>query len=115
MFSPMINSFIGGRVMEIINDNNFDVLKKTGISVIDFSATWCQPCQSYTPIFENVSTEFPEIKFLKVDVDQSPKMTSFFKVRSVPTTVIIRNGEIMDDFSGLMGKNILKEKIERIR
>ena len=76
-----------------ITDKEFDKVKKEGVSVIDFSATWCGPCQMLAPVFEEVSVELAgSASFYKVDVDESPSLSREFTVQSVPTLVVMKMG-----------------------
>ena len=93
-----------------ITDNEFDKVNKEGVSVIDFSATWCGPCQMLAPVFEEVSEELAgSASFYKVDVDESPSLSREFTVQSVPTLVVMKNGEQMETQVGFQPKkNLIK-------
>lgn len=93
-----------------ITDNEFDKVKKEGVSVLDFSATWCGPCQMLAPVFEQVSEEFAgSASFYKVDVDESRALSKEFSVQSVPTLVVMKNGEQMETQVGFQPKkNLIK-------
>ena len=93
-----------------ITDKEFDKVKKEGVSVIDFSATWCGPCQMLAPVFEEVSVELAgSASFYKVDVDESPSLSREFTVQSVPTLVVMKNGEQMETQVGFQPKkNLIK-------
>ena len=82
--------------------NDFDSkLKSEKLIVVDFTATWCGPCKMIAPVFEEMSTEFSaSCDFVKVDVDEIPDLTERYQVMSMPTFLFIRNGEVVERFSG---------------
>lgn len=58
---------------------------------LDFYATWCGPCNDISPYIKQLSVKYPNIFFLKIDVDRLPEISAFYKVRAMPTFVILRN------------------------
>jgi len=98
-----------------LTDANFkdEVIEKDGLAVIDFWATWCGPCRMIGPIIEELSTEY-EGKVLvgKVDVDSNQEVSMKYGVRSIPTILFIKNGEVVDKHVGATSKDKLVEKIE---
>lgn len=98
-----------------LTDANFkdEVIEKNGLAVIDFWATWCGPCRMIGPIIEELSTEY-EGKVLvgKVDVDSNQEVSMKYGVRSIPTILFIKNGEVVDKHVGATSKDKLVEKIE---
>ena len=78
-----------------------DLIASKKLSVVDYTATWCSPCQFIAPTFARLSvTHHPEIQFLKVDVDECPDVKSQGKVKAMPTFQFYRNGKMVDDFVG---------------
>ena len=83
------------------------------IELLDFSAEWCPPCQTMAPIFEEVEKEFAgRVEFKKFDVDKSPTEAAKFKVLSVPTFVILKDGEEISRKVGALSEEVLKNWIE---
>ena len=70
--------------------------------VIDFFATWCDPCKKVTPIFEDLSTKFPNIIFLKNDAgDDDESLALHYDIQKLPTFVFIKNGELINKYTGI--------------
>lgn len=68
--------------------------------LLKISASWCNPCQVYTPIIESVSASRSDITVAEVDVDDMPEVRETFRVRSVPTLVMLKNGQAIDTLVG---------------
>ena len=77
-----------------------------GVVVIDFFATWCGPCKHIAPKFEEMSKAYPQITFLKVDVDESAEITEIFKVNAMPTFIFLQNGSVVKTIEGADIKGI---------
>ncbi|KAG5849655.1 thioredoxin-like [Anguilla rostrata] len=68
--------------------------------VVDFTATWCGPCQSIAPFFKELSDKYPDVVFLKVDVDDAADVASFCDIKCMPTFQFYKNSEKVDEFAG---------------
>lgn len=91
---------------------NFKEIINSGEAVlVDFSATWCGPCKALHPILQEVSKEkIPNSRIIKIDVDKNPSASAKFNVRSVPTLILFKNGEIKWRQSGVIpAQNIINE------
>ncbi len=85
----------------IANLDNFNSLKNDNDYVLlKFHATWCQPCNNYAPIIDNVAASRNDVEFAAVDIDTLPELRELYKVRSVPTLVLLKNGEQLDTLVG---------------
>ncbi len=98
-------------IKELLPNENFEELTKTGVSVIDFNATWCGPCKMLHPHLEEVSEEFKDYKFISVDVDKFPQLSATFNIRAVPTLFVIKDGKILRASTGYMDSKSLKSLI----
>ncbi len=80
--------------------------------LLDFWATWCQPCKQLIPVLVKLADEYNgEFLLAKVDIDQNKQLAEHFSVRSVPTVKFIRNGQIVDEFSGMLSEAEIKGKL----
>jgi thioredoxin 1 len=70
------------------------------IIVLDFTATWCGPCKRIYPLLENLSNEYPNVAFFKIDIDKLSDVASYFQIQSVPSFKFIFNNRIVASFAG---------------
>lgn len=84
--------------------------------VIDFSASWCPPCQELKPIFASLTKEYEgKITMVTVDVDENPEMADKFNVESIPTLLFFNSeGECIDRITGLVPEGSLRDEIEKL-
>ena len=106
------------RIMALeITDSNFDelVLKSDKPVVVDFWAEWCGPCKMIGPLINEMSKDY-EGKALvgKVNVDQNANVSAQFGVRSIPTVLFIKNGEVVDKSVGAVPKSTLETKLKAL-
>lgn len=86
-----------------------------GVSILYFTADWCPPCQQFRPIYDEVSDEFPEITFGKVDVDAEPQLSADYGVRSIPTLVIHRDGKAISRHRGALSGREFRDVLEKAK
>lgn len=101
---------------KIITEANFDQIIGEGLPVVlDFSATWCGPCQKIAPIIEELATEYEgKVNVCKCDVDENGELAAKFGVRNIPTILFIKNGEVVDKKVGAATKGEFNEKISAL-
>lgn len=81
-----------------------EVLNSDKPVLLDFWATWCGPCRMVAPILDEIAQEHPEIKVCKVDVDEQPELASRYQIMSIPTLMVVKNGEIVNQSTGARPK-----------
>ncbi len=94
------------------SDFEEEVLKEKGVVVVDFWATWCGPCKMIAPIVEELDEEMSNVKFVKVDVDKNPQIANQYKIVSIPTLKIFKDGKLINTLIGFKTKDALKIDIE---
>lgn len=94
---------------------NFAEEIKEGVTLVDFWATWCPPCQMQGPIVDELADELAgQASITKVDVDEAQELAQMFGIRSIPTLIIFKDGKPVEGLVGLQTKAVLKEKIENL-
>ena len=90
-----------------ITKDNFEqeVIGSNQTVLVDFWATWCGPCKMIAPIVEELAASRPDVKVCKIDVDNEPELAIRFKIMSIPTLLVFKNGEITDKAIGLRSKD----------
>ncbi|MGI6108445.1 MAG: thioredoxin [Eubacteriaceae bacterium] len=99
---------------KVINAGDFQnlVLDSKGIVLVDFFATWCGPCKALAPVLEKLAPEFEgKVKIYKVDIDQSQQLAAQYRVMSVPTMKIFKDGEVVETIVGLQPESALRDKL----
>ena len=99
--------------MKIVDSNEFKSEIESGITVVDFFATWCGPCKMLAPVLEGLSGDMEgKVKFIKVDIDQSLDLANEFQIASVPTMVIFKDGQKVEQLVGFLPKEKIQQTIE---
>lgn len=90
-----------------INRNNFqeEVLKSSQPVLLDFWAPWCGPCRMVGPVLEEIAAERPDVKVGKINVDEQPELAGEFHVMSIPTLVVMKDGQVVKQASGARPKS----------
>ena len=90
-----------------INKDNFhkEVLHSEKPVLLDFFASWCGPCRMVGPILDEIAEEREDIKVCKVDIDEQPELASRYRIMSVPTLMVLKNGNIVDQSIGARPKH----------
>lgn len=80
-----------------VNSENFETIKNSDKSVLlDFYADWCGPCRMVSPIVDEIAEENPQYLIAKVNVDEQPELAQMFGVSSIPTLVVLKNGNVVN-------------------
>lgn len=99
---------------KVINQSEFNevVLNGSGVILVDFFATWCGPCKALAPVLEEVADLLKDkVSVYKVDIDQSQALAKEYRVMSVPTIKIFKNGQAVETMVGLQSKSLLVDKL----
>ena len=96
-----------------VNINNFqeEVVNSEKPVLLDFWASWCGPCRMVGPILDEIAAERSDIKVAKVNVDEQPELASRYKIMSIPTLMVIREGKVVNQALGARPKNQILEML----
>ncbi|MEA1926699.1 MAG: thioredoxin [Candidatus Auribacterota bacterium] len=98
----------------IVNDANFEseVINSELPVLIDFWAPWCAPCHMVSPIVEEIGNEYAEkLKVCKINVDEAPGVSRQYGIRAIPTLMVFKDGEMVDQQVGVVPKEVLLTKV----
>ena len=98
-----------------VNDTSWDtdVLTSDKPVLVDFWAPWCGPCRMVAPVVEELSTEYDgKVKFVKLNTDDNPLIASKFGIRSIPTLLVFKGGEVADQVVGFRPKSELVKHLD---
>lgn len=91
---------------EVLNEKNILVF-------VDFYADWCGPCRLTSPIIEELANELPNVKFIKINVDENSELASRYSILSIPTFLFFKNGEVVHQMVGANSKQRFAEEINK--
>lgn len=98
-----------------LTDDSFEeeVINANNPVLVDFWAEWCGPCRMVSPIVDELADEYEgKAKFGKVDVDNNPQISTKYGIRSIPSLLIFKGGEVVDQIVGAVPKSQLKKQLE---
>ena len=96
-------------LIHLENENKYDELISKGKVLVDFYATWCGPCNMLTPELEKLASEDESLQIIKVDVDEFPNIARRYRVMSIPTLLLFKDGKLVNSKLGYMHLIHLKE------
>jgi thioredoxin 1 len=99
--------------VEHANEANFDqlVLESESPVLVDFYADWCGPCRMIAPILNELAQEAPDARIVKVNVDENPQLAARYGIRAIPSLLVFKDGEVVDQQIGLANKEELRTMI----
>ena len=99
--------------IQLVTDSNFATTVQSGVTLVDFYADWCGPCRMLTPVIHEVAQELHgKARFVKVDVDASQQTAARFQVMSIPTLVLLKNGQEVGRLVGLRDAKTIRQFVE---
>ncbi|KPJ58913.1 MAG: thioredoxin [Planctomycetes bacterium DG_23] len=103
-------------VVEVTDDSFEEEVLKADLPVlVDFWAVWCAPCHMMTPVFEEVAAEYAgKAKISKLNVDENPKTPPNYRITAIPTTILFKDGEIVEAFVGVTPKEKLTAALDAV-
>ena len=98
--------------MKKVSQNEFNKIIENGYTLVDFFATWCGPCKMLSPVLEELSSEYSDVNFVKVDVDEENELAAKYGIMSIPTIYLLKDGEVVARTGGYQAKAQMKQFIE---
>jgi thioredoxin 1 len=113
LVSKTLKSFKMGKAI-VLNDANFDATINSDKPVlVDFWAEWCGPCKMIGPVVEELAGDYEGKAVIgKLNVDENPNVTARYGIRSIPTLLVFKGGQIVDKQVGAVPKSVLAQKLE---
>ncbi len=103
-----------GKYVEL-NSSNFDSTIANGVTLVDFWAPWCGPCRMIAPIIEELAEDFEgKATIAKVNTDEEQDIAIKYGIRSIPTLLFFKDGQVVDQMIGAAGKQVIADKLDAL-
>lgn len=100
-------------MVEVLTEKNFKERTSDGLVLVKFGAPWCGPCKMITPTLTEISRNRNDVAILEVDTDESPALASQFQIRGIPAIFVMKDGQVLEQTSGMTNKDKINEMIDR--
>ena len=98
-----------------LNESNFKNTIEKGVALIEFWAPWCGPCKMMSPLIDKIANNNPDLIVGKVDIDASQNISQMYNIQSIPTIIIFKNGEAMEQTVGVVNEKTIMNKVESVK
>lgn len=99
-----------------LNEENFEQsITDNAIVIMDFWASWCGPCKSFGPIFEKASENYSDVLFAKINTEEEQTLASHFQIRSIPTTIIMKEQIVVFSQAGVLTEEAISDLISQVK
>lgn len=101
--------------IKTVSDSDFTrfVIESGKPSIVDFWATWCQPCRRLDPVLDEIAAQYDgKVSFFRVDVSESSRTAAKYAVQNIPLLLFVNRGEIVDRAAGTLSRNMIEEKLQ---
>ncbi len=103
------------RPVDLTTTTFFPRVKREGIALVDWWASWCAPCRAFAPTYAKVAARHPDIVFGKVDTEAEAGLASAFQIRAIPTLMVFRDGILLFEHAGMLPERGLQDLLARVR
>lgn len=98
-----------------LTNSNFAEHTQSGVALVDFWAPWCGPCRMLSPVIDKLAQDYEgKAKICKVNTDEQEELSAQFGIRSIPTMLFFKNGEVVDQLVGATSEQVIKDKLDSL-